>query len=145
MIDNNRIVGYYKGLIKNDKFGRFFSTGSYIDIHPDYRGKGLCVPFTEFTYRKLVEVYKVSYININIKSDNNVSACKCYFQGALGNNYRIYIDKKWAESKKACQDYTPENSPGMIIVTTQDGILDDEMVNQYETLMGRSLISHLTN
>lgn len=84
MIHNGSIIGTYDGTIENE-----ISTSSMIQIHPKYRGFGLCFDLAKNTYCSLVKDHRLKSIEILIATRHERGACKCYISAAKECGLRI--------------------------------------------------------
>jgi hypothetical protein len=82
MVDKGKIIGSYDGNVRTDSLERKFSSESFINISPEYQGKGLCREFALFTYERLLSVYQVDYIALVVASMIGAGACRCYMRAA---------------------------------------------------------------
>ena len=87
---NDKIIGYRYASIHADGKGKYYASNkSYIEIDTEYRGKGLCTPFTSYAYTELMKF--VDRIELIIVSDSQIIACMCYIKSALSlGNVDIY-------------------------------------------------------
>lgn len=134
MIDTDKqiIIGYYLGRVYEDNFNRLYSGNSYINIRPDYKGKGLCKYFAQYTYSMIAQVMKVSYICINIVVPENISGvCRCYIQAGLNLGYVVYGSRRSEYGKYETLNI---NSCDMseikyLIFLIDRDIIDEEMIH----------------
>ena len=129
LIDDDRdiIVGYYEGFIDIDKKGRTYSRYSNIEIRPDYRGQRLCTPFSTFSYRMVVQVMKVKYFSIKVAAENKVTACRCYVQASLNNNFCPYLNGQLICDLEQCDIFIERPDSSVIIIADHDLPYDDSM------------------
>lgn len=94
MIDNQteKIIGIYHGYGQIDKLGRLYNKFSKIEIHPQYQGRGLCTPFSQFTYYNVVAQLGITYLNIHMAAKIKYGACKCYVNAALNSQLRVFVN-----------------------------------------------------
>lgn len=78
--ENDKVAGFYQGHYAKTASGEVYSTGSLIEIRPDFRGQGLCIPFTTLTYDSLLK--KAQWISIYNVSRPMVVGCLCYSSAA---------------------------------------------------------------
>lgn len=76
MVEGNKIIGSYSGGIYTDQLGRYYSSGSSINISPEYRGRGLCKRFSSSAYKRLINLLHVDYILIRVSSTIGAGACR---------------------------------------------------------------------
>lgn len=91
MADRNVIVGFYYGEVYTDIMGRLYSKNSYINIRPEYRGKGLCEKLAKYAYNQVYNVFGVDYMTILVASKIRSGACRCYVKSALFLNFDVYM------------------------------------------------------
>jgi hypothetical protein len=82
LMEEERIIGFYRGESYEDDLERRYSTHSNIQVSPEFRGRGLCKNFAQFTYDKLLTELSISYISINVASTLPTGACRCYVRAA---------------------------------------------------------------
>ena len=77
--------------IPNSSFNLYIAR---VDIHPDYRDKGLCKPLVSYMIKQLkILGYKSLFINNASSTSNGVPACFCYFKAGINNDYTLTYNK----------------------------------------------------
>ncbi|AHH01711.1 hypothetical protein pv_144 [Pithovirus sibericum] len=133
MVTHNIIVGYYRGFIFCDEFGRDYSSFSFLNIRPDYRGRGLCRPFAQFAYGALTEKFRVNYICLTIATQHEIGVCKCYVRAAKNLGFRVYgdDDANFPNPKEIGVEECNSGKFVFLILVTQGDILDQEMITSF--------------
>lgn len=86
-LNNEMIAGIYYGEY-NHKLS-IAPSDNYLEIHPLYRKRGLCVPFTAFTYSKVLE--RVNTMEILNETVPGIVGCHCYSKAAEKMGAHIYV------------------------------------------------------
>lgn len=77
----NKVVGIYQGEYETSFPSLdIYSANSFIEIRPDYRGRGLCIPFAALTYETVMK--RAKSINIVNASRPRSKGCSCYVRAA---------------------------------------------------------------
>lgn len=130
MIDDteNKIIGKYSGSTNIDKIGRTYNIFSSIVIQEEYRGKGLCTNFVEYTYQQVSEKLNVKYFLISISAKDPVKACYCYIKASLNLHFNVYINNKQLTDLNTCTIFKEQPNSKVILVV--NGQLDDIMIDE---------------
>ena len=121
-VDTNTIIGEYHGEIYTDNLNRIYSTHSFINIRPDYRGKRLCTAFSSFAYDQVVKIMDVDYISITIGSKTPLNACRCYVQAALNIGLIVYnYDVKNNRTNRINRESCVDTTSSLIFIVPRSG------------------------
>lgn len=133
MVDGEAIVGFYFGEVFPDDLDRRYSTHSYLNIRPDYRGQGLCRPFAQFAYDKTTRNLQVSYFCITVATDETSGVCRCYVRAARNLDYQVYGDfgEIYPEFEQIeVEDCNSEKMKFLIFITNGSSF-DEEMEQSF--------------
>uniref|UniRef100_A0A6C0EJ75 N-acetyltransferase domain-containing protein n=1 Tax=viral metagenome TaxID=1070528 RepID=A0A6C0EJ75_9ZZZZ len=62
-----------------------------VDIHPNYRGRGLCKPLVSYMVKQLKRLgYKFLFINNGSVTLDGIPACLCYYKAGIINDYTMH-------------------------------------------------------
>jgi len=137
MVDKslNKIIGTYKGAFYEDSKHRRYSGKQYLEISPQYRGKGLCTNFAKYTYDQLGNTQGenaplAAYLCLVIGASEKVAACRCYTAAALSLGFTVYSTEGPLQSKENCTVYDSDTVWHMIIVPPFVNYEDDDEILQ---------------
>ena len=66
-----------------------------VDVHPSYRGMGLCKPVISYMIKNLKRLgYRFLYIDNSSKTNSGQPACFCYYKAGINNDYTIQYGTK---------------------------------------------------
>lgn len=127
MVDTsqNIIIAYYVGKVwSNIQYIPYLR----INIRPDYRGKGLCRPFSILTYTCLVKFYDIKVFCVQVTAEDKIHACNCYYHAFRDLGYKYYINNHLVQN--SCFEYRREIPMGTFGVVDNSNI--DEIIKIYQ-------------
>nr|WIL05276.1 hypothetical protein pmam_237 [Pithovirus mammoth] len=133
MVDDEVIVGFYFGEVFLDNLGRKYSTHSYLNIRPDYRGRGLCRPFAQFAYNNATRNLQVIYFCITVATSETAGVCRCYIRAALNLGYQTYGDfgEFYPEFEQIEVENCNSGKMKFLIFVTDGSPFDEEMEQSF--------------
>ncbi len=126
-VERNAVVGTYSGFVEVDGRGYRYSRGSFIELHPDYRGRGLCRDFARYSYSEAAVLYDISYFKIKVGAIEQVGACRCYTQAAMDIGFSVYLDSSLVQDKSACDIFRTNPNASMLLV--KEGLSLDTLLD----------------
>lgn len=93
------IAAFYRG--SYDPYLSLANHANFLEIHPLYQRKGLCVPFVERTFYKILE--RVKILKVMNATKPGIIGCKCYTRAAENIGANAFLHNKKINSTECLQ------------------------------------------